>query len=79
MNVREDLTTADITATVNERYGSYAAKANGGEHEREAHANIARAFGYAQEELKAIPDRANLGLSCGNPFALANLKEVSVP
>jgi arsenite methyltransferase len=78
MTVRHDLATADITARVNERYGSCAARANGGEYEPGVHANIAKAFGYAQEELTAIPDRANLGLSCGNPFTLANLKEVSV-
>lgn len=78
MDVRHDLAAANITARVNERYGNCAVRANGGEYEREVHANIARAFGYAQEELTAIPDRANLGLSCGNPFALANLKEVRV-
>ena len=78
MNIRQDLVTADIKAQVNERYGSLAVKANNSECEREAHANIARAFGYTEEELRAIPDKANLGLSCGNPFVLANLKKVSV-
>ena len=37
---------------------------------------IARAFGYSEEDLKSIPDDANLGLSCGNPVALASLQEV---
>ncbi|MFI4896913.1 MAG: arsenite methyltransferase [Phycisphaerales bacterium JB059] len=36
---------------------------------------VAEAVGYAQEDLKAIPEGANLGLSCGNPTALASLKE----
>jgi hypothetical protein len=38
--------------------------------------SVAKAFGYTEEELKSIPKDANLGLSCGNPIALANLREV---
>lgn len=34
---------------------------------------FAKSIGYSQEELKNIPAEANLGLSCGNPTALANL------
>ena len=41
----------------------------------EAVARIAAAFGYAEEDLAALPDGANMGLSCGNPVALASLKE----
>lgn len=36
---------------------------------------FAKAIGYSEEELKTIPEEANLALSCGNPTALANLKE----
>lgn len=36
---------------------------------------FAKSIGYSEEELKAIPDGANLALSCGNPTALASLKE----
>jgi SAM-dependent methyltransferase len=36
---------------------------------------LARQIGYLDEELKAIPKEANLGLSCGNPTALAGLKK----
>lgn len=32
------------------------------------------AVGYSEEELKKIPEEANLGLGCGNPTALAELK-----
>jgi len=32
-------------------------------------------IGYSDEELGVIPDGANLGLGCGNPTALASLKE----
>ena len=34
---------------------------------------LARELGYTVEELKALPEGANMGLSCGNPAALAAL------
>jgi ubiquinone/menaquinone biosynthesis C-methylase UbiE len=36
---------------------------------------ISKNIGYSEEELKAVPEGANLGLGCGNPIALASLKE----
>jgi arsenite methyltransferase len=36
---------------------------------------ISRKVGYGDEELSAVPEGANLGLGCGNPVALASLKE----
>ncbi|PYH88341.1 putative arsenic methyltransferase Cyt19 [Aspergillus ellipticus CBS 707.79] len=36
---------------------------------------IARAFGYSATDLSSLPETANLGLSCGNPVAYANIKE----
>jgi len=35
---------------------------------------LARELGYSVEELRALPEGANMGLSCGNPAALAALK-----
>ena len=35
---------------------------------------LAEAIGYTSEELKILPDGANMGLSCGNPTAIADLK-----
>ena len=35
---------------------------------------LAQHVGYSAEELAALPDGANLGLSCGNPNALAALR-----
>ncbi len=35
---------------------------------------IAEAFGYSDSELNSIPAEANMGLSCGNPTAMASLK-----
>jgi len=36
--------------------------------------DLAKKIGYSTEELAALPDGANMGLSCGNPGALAALK-----
>lgn len=36
---------------------------------------LSQMVGYSQEELTAVPEDANLGLGCGNPTALASLKE----
>jgi ubiquinone/menaquinone biosynthesis C-methylase UbiE len=35
---------------------------------------VAEAFGYSPAELATIPAEANMGLSCGNPTAIANLR-----
>lgn len=35
---------------------------------------LAEQIGYSKDELAGIPEGANLGLSCGNPGALASLK-----
>ena len=37
--------------------------------------DISKSIGYTEEELKAVPEGANLGLGCGNPVVLASLKE----
>ncbi|GAB5497333.1 MAG: arsenite methyltransferase [Phycisphaerales bacterium] len=37
--------------------------------------DVARAVGYAESDLTILPGGANMGLSCGNPSALAALKE----
>ena len=39
---------------------------------------LGKAIGYSDEELKVVPEGANLGLGCGNPTALASLKEGEV-
>ena len=58
---------------VQERYGSLA-KAK----DTTYSSAIANAFGYSVEELRTIPKDANLGLSCGNPLAIASLREVEL-
>ena len=58
--------------SVKERYGAIAASTlSGGD---AGVRSIAEAFGYSAEELSAIPEQANMGLSCGNPTATAHLK-----
>ena len=44
----------------------------GGGKETEA---ISKNIGYTDQDLKAVPEGANLGLGCGNPLALASLRE----
>ncbi|KAL4996650.1 S-adenosyl-L-methionine-dependent methyltransferase [Aspergillus recurvatus] len=37
--------------------------------------SLARAFGYSAEDLASLPEKANLGVGCGNPVAVAGIKE----
>jgi len=36
---------------------------------------ISKSVGYTEEELNIVPNGANLGLGCGNPVAIASLRE----
>ena len=36
---------------------------------------ISKGIGYSEEDIKSVPEGANLGLGCGNPVALASLKK----
>jgi len=37
--------------------------------------NVGKTIGYSEEILNAVPQDSNLGIGCGNPSGLANLKE----
>jgi SAM-dependent methyltransferase len=37
--------------------------------------SIGEMIGYSKEEMNQVPEGANLGLGCGNPVALASLRE----
>lgn len=66
----------EIYAAVSSRYSSVtsdASKLTNGYGK-----SVAQSFGYTEEELAAIPSDANLGLSCGNPLAVASLREVGL-
>ena len=40
--------------------------------------DISKIVGYSDSEMNAVPEGANLGFGCGNPVALASLKEGDV-
>lgn len=72
----------EIRKAVRESYGKIAKQAS----PCCAHANpccgstdlagaISKQIGYGEEELKSVPEGANLGLGCGNPVALASLQK----
>ena len=75
----------DIKKTVREKYGEIAkgsgfsccdsgAKACGCNSNQSA-IDVSKSIGYSEEDMNNVPDGANLGLGCGNPVALASLKE----
>jgi arsenite methyltransferase len=37
--------------------------------------DISRKIGYSEEDMQAVPSGSNLGLGCGNPTALASIKD----
>jgi SAM-dependent methyltransferase len=39
---------------------------------------VSQRIGYSREELGSVPEGSNMGLGCGNPVALASLKEGEV-
>ena len=61
-----------ITEAVRGKYGAVAQSALSSEHQGVR--AVAEAFGYSPEELASIPAEANMGLSCGNPTAMASLR-----
>jgi SAM-dependent methyltransferase len=61
-----------IEQAVRSKYGAVAASGLSTAHDGVR--AVAEAFGYSAEELSSIPAEANLGLSCGNPTALAGLR-----
>jgi arsenite methyltransferase len=40
--------------------------------------NLSKNVGYSEAEMNSVPEGANLGLGCGNPTALAAIKEGDV-
>lgn len=66
--------TAAAYAAVHDRYSALARSSGSNSSQAE---KVALSFGYSADELATIPDGANLGVSCGNPLAIAGIKEVS--
>ena len=69
---KSGLPAAELTTVVRERYGSTAKSGLSSNHDGVR--AVAEAFGYTADELSTIPAEANMGLSCGNPTATANLR-----
>ncbi len=61
-----------IEQAVRSKYGAVATSGLSSEHSGVR--AVAEAFGYSPEQLASIPAEANMGLSCGNPTATANLR-----
>ncbi len=61
-----------IKQAVQSNYGAVADRGLSSEHAGVR--AVAEAFGYTAEQLASIPAEANMGLSCGNPTATANLR-----
>ena len=66
----------EVVEVVRNRYGSIASSGLSSKHSGVR--SVAEAFGYSPQELTSIPAEANMGLSCGNPTAYANLREGEV-
>jgi arsenite methyltransferase len=61
----------EITSTVHKHYSTLANTPSSTNYSEA----VASAFGYSSAELASIPAASNLGLSCGNPVAIAKLKQ----
>lgn len=62
-----------LEEAVRSRYGAVAV--SNFSSEQEGVRAVAEAFGYSPTDLASIPAEANMGLSCGNPTAMAHLRE----
>jgi arsenite methyltransferase len=68
----------DIRAAVRDQYGSIARGTTGGccaPGTCGPGAEASLALGYSAEDLASVPEGANMGLGCGNPQAIAQLRE----
>ena len=70
---------AQVRDTVREGYAAIATGRSacccGGSCGTSDPARLAQAIGYTAQSLASLPEGANMGLSCGNPVAIAALKE----
>ncbi len=63
----------DVKTAVSEHYADIAKSGRSSHNEKTR--SVAKAFGYSEAELESIPAEANMGVSCGNPTAMAGLRE----
>jgi AhpD family alkylhydroperoxidase len=67
-----------VRQKVREEYGKIAQQGGSCCGNCDTSEKLASHIGYSEEELSALPEGANMGLSCGNPNALAGLKQGEV-
>jgi arsenite methyltransferase len=73
----------EIRKAVRDRYGSIAREEGAGcgcgcgpqDGQSLTSITVSQTIGYGEDQLNIAPQEANLGLGCGNPTALAGLKE----
>jgi arsenite methyltransferase len=91
---REKMKKEEVTKTVRKRYGDIAKQSGSccstgapeagkissccGTASVTTAQDISKTMGYSDRDLDSVPEGANLGLGCGNPIALASLKEGEV-
>jgi arsenite methyltransferase len=68
--------TEQLLESVRSKYGAVAESTLSSEHVGVK--AVAQAFGYSEAELTSIPAEANMGLSCGNPTAIASIRRGEV-
>jgi arsenite methyltransferase len=64
----------DIKQTVRDNYGEIARRSAEGQDDGIVTRSDPEAIGYQGDDLEAVPEGANMGLGCGNPTALADLR-----
>lgn len=75
-------TAGAVRRAVRERYARAATDDAGccdasccGDGDESSAVDVSRTVGYSDDELAGVPGDANLGLGCGNPTAIASLRE----
>ncbi len=73
---------SDIRNVVRRSYGKIASGSGKGEgccgstiSIKDSAKEISRGIGYSEEEILKVPEGANMGLGCGNPQLIAEIKE----
>ncbi len=74
---------AAVTRVVRERYARVASEEGsccdggccGGEGGGDTAESVSRSIGYSDADLAGLPEGSNLGLGCGNPTAIAGLRD----
>jgi hypothetical protein len=74
--LKEEIGMSSITEIVRDKYAAVAQ--SGLSNDSTAVKSVAAAFGYSPEDLASLPSEANMGLSCGNPVAMAALRSGEV-